>query len=84
MQNDEGFKLQYSTNHGNSWTDIQHFKFGERGFDSTNKWVYARSETFEVTQGISTTEIRIVGDTNKVGSDSVFYIADVNIYGTTQ
>lgn len=84
MRNGEGFKLQYSTNHGNSWTDARNFRFGEGDFNQTEKWNYARSETFEVIQGMSTAQIRFVGETETNNSDSVFYIAGVNVFGVTQ
>lgn len=84
MQKEEGFKVQYSSNHGNSWRDVKSFKFGESGFDETQKWSYANAATFEVTQGMSTTELRIVGDTQIDNSDSVFYIAAVSVVGIAQ
>lgn len=76
--------MQYSSNHGNSWRDVKSFKFGESGFDETQKWSYANAATFEVTQGMSTTELRIVGDTQIDNSDSVFYIAAVSVVGIAQ
>jgi len=84
MQNNEGFKVQYSSNHGSSWRDIKSFNFGENGFDETSKWYYANAAAFEVTQGVSTTELRIVGDTQTDNSDSVLYIAAVSVVGIEQ
>jgi len=84
MQNKEGFKLQYSINHGNSWRDVRDFKFGEGGFDKLKKWNHAKSESFEVDQGTSSTQVRFVGETETNNSNSVFYIAGVTISGTAQ
>lgn len=84
MQNGEGFKLQYSTNYGSTWTDARNFVFGEGDFDQIEKWNSVKSETFEVTQGIPNAQIRFVGETETNNSDSVFYIAGVNVYGVMQ
>ena len=81
MQKNEGFKLQFSIDNGNSWTNVKSFIFGEDDFDATNQWNYARQQTFQVSEGMSSVQIRFVGDTDTDGSDSVFYIAGVSIYG---
>jgi len=83
MQNEEGFKLQYSSDHGNSWADIRTFKFGEGGFDKTEKWNHANKVSFEVARGVQDTDLRFVGDTTTDDSDSVFYIAGINVDGTS-
>jgi hypothetical protein len=85
MQNGEGFKLQYSTNYGNTWTDARNFVFGQGGFDQIGKWNSVKSETFAVAAGMPSARIRFVGETtNTNNSDSVFYIAGVNVYGVMQ
>jgi len=84
MQNQDGFRLQYSNNHGKTWTDVRSYKFGENGFDTTDKWFQADKETFVVTQGISTTQIRFIGETTRSNSDSTFYISGVDVFGTAQ
>jgi len=81
IQYGEGFKLQYSTDHGNSWIDIRTYQFGENGFDSINTWNFARSETYQVEQGVSTTKLRIVGETTTNNSNAIFHIAGVTVYG---
>lgn len=84
MIRDEGFRLQYSTNHGNSWSDILNFNFGETYFNELGKWNYANSATFEVTRGLSHAAIRFVGETQQNDGNSTFYIAGVNVYGIDQ
>lgn len=79
----EGFRLQYSTDHGNSWIDIRTFQFGEDDFDARKTWNFANSETFQVPQGVSTTKIRFVGEST-TDSDSLIYIAGINVLGITQ
>jgi len=84
MVRDEGFRLQYSTNHGNSWLDVLNFSFGETYFNELGKWNYANSATFEVTNGLSHAAIRFVGETQQNDGNSTFYIAGVNVYGIDQ
>lgn len=81
MEANEGFKLQYSTDFGSSWTDVSSYVFGEGGFDTTDKWNLAQQETFEVDAGMDMVMIRIIGETNLGLSDSVFHVAGINIYG---
>lgn len=81
MEANEGFKLQYSTDFGSSWTNVSSYVFGEGGFDTTDKWNLAQQETFEVDAGMDMVMIRIIGETNLGLSDSVFHIAGINIYG---
>lgn len=81
MEVNEGFKLQFSTDFGTSWTDVMSYVFGEGGFVTTNKWNLAQQATFEVHSGTDTVMIRIIGETNLGLSDSVFHVAGINIYG---
>ena len=81
LQYGEGFKLQFSTDHGNSWIDVRTYHFGENGFDTINSWNFAKSETFRLEQGVSTTKIRFVGETATNNGDSVFHLAGINVFG---
>jgi len=77
----EGFKLEYSTTHGNTWKTVDSFVFGDAGFDTVNKWYHAEQLTFHVAQGMSTIQLRFIGQTGSANTNSVFHIAGVQVYG---
>mmetsp|Transcript_22863 Transcript_22863/g.53988 ORF Transcript_22863/g.53988 Transcript_22863/m.53988 type:complete len:722 (-) Transcript_22863:213-2378(-) len=80
METQEGFRLQYSTDHGVTWSDVRRFSFGST-FKELDAWKFVNAATFQVQEGLSTAKLRFVGETSKNDSNSVFYIAGVNIYG---
>ncbi len=81
MRYGEGFKLEYSTTHGNTWKNVDSFVFGDAGFDTVNKWYHAQQVTFQVPQGMSTIQLRIIGDTSSANTNSAFHIAGIQVYG---
>jgi hypothetical protein len=82
MQSSEGFSLQYSTSDDNTWSDVGKWRY-RKEFNELNKWNRINAATFAVTEGTTSVRVRFKGDTTEA-SDSVFYIAGVNIYGTKQ
>lgn len=81
MQSNEGFALQYSSSDDYAWSDVGKWRYKE-DFDQLNKWNRIEATAFSVSEGTTSVRIRFQANTTEA-NDSVFYIAGVNIYGTS-